>query len=137
MTIIEGVRALLAGCSLLPDAAPVYVDGGRDTPVYLSIVPIPGSRIVREYLDGAQDRAYPFSLRFSEYTHEDQDRLTTAGFFEQFADWLENNLPEMGDNQTAEKMQITSSGFLFEQDTGQQTGIYAMDCLLTYYQEAV
>ena len=71
---------------------------------------------------------------------DESQRLTNIGFFQAFADWLEeqtddDNFPDLGVGKTAEKIEALDHGYLLQQgESG--TGIYQVQCRLTYEQAA-
>jgi len=138
MTIIEAVQAYIKTYTSLKSGAPVWVDYLGNKPTEYSIVPLPGARIIESYINGSSLRSYPFAFQSMESTADDLERLGTQGFFEAFADWLEEqtesgNLPTLGAGQTAESIETTGWGYLFQQGES-QTGVYQIQCLLVYRQ---
>lgn len=139
-TIIGAIQEYLQTYEGIESGAPVWVDYIGTEVTQYEIVPMPGSRIVESYLDGSSLREYPFSFQFSGSTADDTARLGNSGFAETFADWVEEQsnskiLPILSNNKTAESMEVTNSGYL-EQAGDSQTGIYSIQCKLTYTQEA-
>jgi hypothetical protein len=138
MSIIESIQSYIKTYTSLKSGAPVWVDYMGDQPTEYSIVPLPGARVVEEYINGNSKRSYPFAFRSMESTADDLERLGTQGFFEAFADWLEQqtengNLPTLGVGQTAESIETTGWGYLFQQGES-STGVYQITCVLTYKQ---
>ena len=74
-----------------------------------------------------------------ESTSDELERLENSGFFETFTDWLESqtesgDLPTLGAKKTAEKIEALGWAYLYEQGKS-STGIYQVQCKLTYDQE--
>lgn len=140
MSIIKSLRNYLAAYSALPSGAPLWADYLGKEPGQYAIVPMPGARVIDEYLDGGSLREYPFAFQAMLSTSADAERLESNGFFETFADWLESQtkagvLPVLGTKKKATEIKALSWGYLFEQgDSG--TGIYQIQCKLEYEQEA-
>jgi hypothetical protein len=140
MSILSAVADYLKDYSALETGAPVWVDfTGADGTQY-SVVPLPGSKIVETYINGASLREFPFAFQSMESTADDLERLETAGFYEAFADWLESQtdaeaFPTLESNQTPTKIEALGWGFLFEQGVS-DTGVYQIQCKLTYEQGA-
>lgn len=139
MTIISAIKSYLENYSGLASGAPVWVDYLGPTPTEYVIVPIPGSRIIQEYISGKTIREFTFAFQSVESTADELERLESLGFFEAFADWLEHqsevgDLPSLGANQEAENLEATGWGYLFQQGES-QTGIYQIQCRLTYEQD--
>ena len=139
MTIIESLKAYLKTCPSLADGALLEVDHNGPAIQY-AIVPVPGARVLETYLDGSSLREFPFAFQTAAITAVDAERIDNAGFQETFADWLEaqteaGNLPALDAGKTAESIAATSWGYLFEQGES-DTGIYQIQCKLTYRQAA-
>ena len=138
MSIISAIQTYIKDYTSLKSGAPVWVDYLGSEPTEYSIVPLPGGRIIEEYINGNSLRSYPFAFQSMESTADDLERLGTQGFFEAFADWLEQqtesgDLPTLGAGQTAESIETTGWGYLFQQGES-QTGVYQIQCLLVYRQ---
>jgi len=139
-TIIDAVQTYLKTYSGLASGAPVWVDFLGQSPTEYGIIPLPGARIVETYIDGSSIREFPFAFQSTESTADDLERFENNGFYETFADWLESQtlagaLPTMESGKTAEKIEALGWGFLFQQGES-QTGIYQIQCKLTYKQNA-
>jgi len=139
MTIIESLKTYLKTCPNLADGALLEVDHNGPAIQY-AIVPLPGARVLETYIDGASLREFPFAFQTAAITADDAERIDNAGFQETFADWLEaqteaGNLPALDAGKAAESITATSWGYLFEQGES-DTGIYQIQCKLTYHQAA-
>jgi hypothetical protein len=138
VSILEGVRDFIRDYTGLVENAPVWVQFLGNTPTEYAVLPIAGSRIISEYIDGSSLREYPFALQSMESTLDDVERLETNGFYEAFADWLDEqteagNLPDMPEGKTAEEIEALGWGYLSE--AGQSgTGIYQVQCRVIYKQ---
>jgi hypothetical protein len=139
MSIISGLRTYLASYSGLVSGAPLWVDTLGQLATEYAISPIAGARILESYIDGGSLREYPFAFQSTESTADNLERIETLGFYEAFADWLESQsaagtLPTLGTKQTAEKIEALGWGYLFSPgESG--TGIYQIQCKLTYQQQ--
>lgn len=139
MSIISALKTYIQTYTGLKDDAPVWVDYIGPNPTEYAIIPLPGSKIIEQYITGGSMREYPFAFQSAEYTADELERLETGGFFEAFADWLESQtlagvLPTLGAKQTALEIEATSWAYLFEQGNS-ETGIYQVQCRLIYEQE--
>lgn len=137
-SIIEGVRAYLRNYSELSTDAPVWVQYLGNDPIEYAILPLTGSRVVEEYINGTRIMSYPFAFQSMESTADDLARLESAGFYEAFADWLDSqtdagSLPELPTGKTAEEILALGWGYLYEEGDS-QTGIYQIQCELLYKQ---
>lgn len=138
MSIIDALKTFLAACPSLENGALLLVDRA-DMPISYSIMPMPGSRVVERYINGGSLREYPFAFQTAKSTADDLERIESAGFNETFADWLESqteagSLPNLGAGKTAESIEATSWGYLYEMGES-ETGIYQVLCKLTYEQQ--
>ena len=141
MSLIEAISEYIKSYSALKAGAPVWVDYLGHEPTEYSIIPLTGSIILEEYIDGSSLREFPFAFQSVESTVDNIQRLDNVGFFEAFADWLEYQteagvLPELADNQQAEEIEALGRVHLFRQgESG--TGIYQIQCRLVYEQKAL
>lgn len=139
MSIIESLRDFIATCPHLNALADLHVDGiSADTQNY-SIDTLPGARTIETDVLGNKTREFPFTFTSREITVDDLTRITNSGFYENFADWLDEQteaetLPALGTNKTSESIESTSWGYLYQRDENDQTGIYQIICKLTYTQ---
>jgi len=139
MSIIESLRDFIATCPHLNALADLHVDGiAADTQNY-SIDALPGARIINTDVTGDTTREFPFTFTSREITVDDLTRITNSGFYENFAEWLDQQteaeaLPVLGTNKTSESIESTSWGYLYQRDENDQTGIYQIICKLTYTQ---
>lgn len=136
---IDGLRQYLQTYTELPEDAPVWVGYLGAIPTQYSIFPMPGDKIVEVYIDGSSLREFPFSFQSMESTSDQLTRMESIGFFEEFAQWLEDqtelgNLPELPSGKTALGIQATSWGFLYEQGQS-DSGIYQITAKLTFEQQ--
>ena len=140
MSVLSSIKTYIQTYAGLVTNAPVWVNHLGDSPTEYAVVPLGGGRIVATYLDQSSEREFPFALQSAESTLDEINRLASIGFFEAFSDWLESQtladvLPTMEANQTAKKIEALGWGFLVQQgDSG--TGIYQVQCKLTYGQSA-
>ena len=139
MSIISALKTYISTYTGLETGAPVWVDYIGPNPTEYAIIPLAGSKIIEQYINGGSMREYPFAFQSAEYTADELERLETSGFFESFADWLESQtnagvLPTLGAKQTAWSIEATSWAYLYEQGNS-DTGIYQVQCRLIYEQE--
>jgi len=139
MTIIESIKTYLATYTELQTNAPIWVDAlGRVATEY-GLAPLPGARIVETYINRKTVREFPFSFSSTESTADELERIANVGFYEAFAQWLDDQsevgiLPTLDAGKTAEKIESTGWGYLY-QEGDSNTGIYQIQCKLTYEQE--
>lgn len=140
MSLISALKDYLEDYSELEEGAPVWVNFLGVQPVEYAIVPLAGTRIVSEDLAGNTERQFPFAFQSVESTADELERLGTTGFYEAFADWLETQtddeaFPDLGEGKTATKIEALGQGYLYQQGDS-QTGVYQIQCLLSYDQDA-
>lgn len=140
MTIISAIQTYLLTYTGLQSGAPVWVDYLGSDPVEYSVAPLPGARIVEEYINGSSLRQYFFAFRATQSVADDTVRAGNVAFFEAFADWLDTQteagtLPSMDAGQTALSIAVTGWGYLFQEGES-NTGIYQVQCRLEYSQQS-
>jgi len=143
MSILSALRTYIATYSELKPGALLWVDSLSNNPTSYGIDPLPGARIVEEYIDGSRLMEFPFAFQSTEATASDLERLNTQGFYEALADWFDEQTnaeifpaltPSSGSKaKTVEKIEATGWGSLFEQGPS-GTGIHQIQCKLTYTQ---
>lgn len=141
MSVVESIKGFLSGCPLLADFKRLCVDFLPEDTETLSIEEVPAETIVRAYIDGSSERQYVFvfAARLF-YSEETRNNIENSGFYEKFADWLEEqtedgNLPVLADGKTATKIEAMSSGYLFDVSGDLSNARYQIQCRLIYDQE--
>jgi hypothetical protein len=138
-SIIEGVRDYLRDYTGLSTDAPVWVEYLGNTPTEYALLPLAGSRTIVTYINGKRLMEYPFAFRSMESTADDLARLENNGFYEAFAEWLDEqtndgDLPNLPEGKTAEAIEALGWGYLYEQGDS-ETGVYQVQCRLIYEQD--
>ncbi len=140
MSVIESVQTYIAAYASLKAGAPLWVDNLDGNATEYSISPLAGSRIVATDLAGNTEREFAFAFSSTESTADDLERVANIGFYENFAEWLESQteagtLPTLDSGKTATKIEALGWGYLYAPgESG--TGIYQIQCKLTYEQDA-
>jgi hypothetical protein len=128
MSVIAALKTYLLTYSELKAGAEFGVDFLGPGDMGYSIVPQPGSL-----------RVFPFAFQSVESTADDPARVGANEFFEEFAEWLEDqtddeNLPTLDEGKVAVTIEATSHVFILQQgESG--VGVYQMQCRLVYQQE--
>ena len=140
MSLISAVRTYLATYSGLTTGAPLWVDHLGQVPTEYGITPLGGARIVESNIDGSTVREFPFAFSSTESTADNLERLDNIGFYETFADWLESQtnagaFPTLATGKTATKIEALEWAYLYQEGES-STGIYQIQCKLTYEQTA-
>lgn len=117
MTIMESVRSWLRKCPELKGRLDVdFLDENEDA---YSLDSIPGTEIVKKYLDGSTIRQYLFVVASRRlYDQNIEQNLGNLEFFEKLTEWIENKsavkqLPVLDGGRTALKVEVTSSAYPF------------------------
>ena len=140
MSVIEPLREFIMTCPLLEEGSPFWVNWlNTDSPIQYAIVPLPGMRIMESYIDGSTIREFPFAVRSSRNTQDDLLRLESSAFFEELAEWFEQqsadeNFPTLDEGKQSRDLRVDSWGNLMEEGST-NVGIYQLNGTLTYYQE--
>jgi hypothetical protein len=137
-SMISAVRTYLATYSGLATNAPLWVNYLGADPTQYAIIPLAGTKIIEQYLDGGSLREFPFAFQSMESTADELERLESIGFYEAFSAWLESQtaagtFPTLNAGQTPETIEALTWGFLYQQGES-ATGIYQVTCKLTYSQ---
>lgn len=138
-TIIKAIEEYFLKCPILKDGC-MRVDFLGPEPVEYVIEPIPGSPVLRRYVDGSSIRRYPFAFGSREYYSQDRlQNIENSGFYEKLADWIEEmnvaqNLPELPEGMEAQVLYTVSTGYLF--DGSMSNARYQIQLALEYFKEA-
>jgi hypothetical protein len=141
MSIISALQTYIKTFPSLETGRMVFVDYlGVTYDTEYSITPLPGTRIIEETITGIKTMEYPFAFMTKVLTADDLERVGNNGFQETFATWLDTQtlagtFPTLEAGKTPEKIEAVSWGYLFEQGES-QSGIYRIECKLTYAQGA-
>lgn len=138
-SIIGALEEYFRGCDLLADGA-FRVDYLGIDPVEYSIDVMPADPIIKKYTDGSSVRQYVFAFSSREYYSPDRiQNIENSAFYESLSDWCEEKskakqLPSLPSGMEAEKLQVVSSGYLF--DTATMNARYQIQLRLIYFKEA-
>lgn len=140
MSVLSALKTYIKTYTELEDDAPVWVNYLGKEPIEYAIIPLPGAGILFEYIDGSSLREFSFAFQSVESTADELERLETIGFFEEFSDWLDTQtvagtFPALASGKTPTEITALGWGFLYEQGES-ATGVYQIQCALTYEQEA-
>lgn len=137
--VIGAIREFIKGCPHLEEFHKgIGVDYLAEDDTAYMIESVPGKPILRRYINGDTDRQFLFAFSTQEaYGSDVKQNLENIGFFDNFSAWLEQctdegNLPTLGENQTAKKIEVTSTGYAY--NTGVDKAQYRIQCRLIYLQ---
>ena len=140
MSLIADLRTYLLTYSGLADGAPLLIDALGNANTQYGVFSLPVAQVIENYVDGSSLRQFAFALQSMESIADDAARIAASEFYEALADWFESQteagiLPSLDTGKTAESIEALQSGFLFEfGESG--TGVYQIQCRLTYQQDA-
>jgi hypothetical protein len=135
MTVSESVRDYFLQCPLLRDGV-FNIEHLGINQVEYTIESVPANPIVTQYIDGTSVRQYVFVFASREFFGADVwENVENNDFYERLCDWIEcqnfaGNLPVLSDDMQSESMSVTSSFYVFEQDTNMAR--YQIQCKLLY-----
>ena len=140
--IIDSIRKYMLKCPHLSEFAKgINVDYlGSEADSY-SLEETPCVPIVKRYVDGSSIRRFEFIFCSREsYGAEALQNIANCGFYEHFADWIEEQnrigeLPELREGLTSQKIECTSTGYAMQVD--EDTARYQIQLRLTYFKEVI
>ena len=139
--IINSIRKFMLECPHLDEFAKgINVDYLDDEIASYSIEEVPTNPIIKRYVDGSSVRQFEFIFASREsYGQEVLQNIENSGFYEHFADWIEEKnkacgFPVLGSNLQARKIECTSTGYAFQTD--EDRARYQIQLRLTYFKEA-
>lgn len=141
MSVADYMTNLLLTCPhIAVGPLDLHVDSAESRPTNYSIDSEPVSPVLKHYLNGDRLKQYVFSLGARKETFDDEDRKENAATFEQVSRWMEQQtrsrvLPPMGVGQQPMRLEALDSVYLLERAEDNETGLYAMQCRLTYYEK--
>lgn len=140
MTIIESVQNYIAECPLLGEFSRLCVDFLHENANSYSIEEVPAQAVIRRYVDGTSERqfVFVFAARLF-YSDEVRNNIDNSGFYERFAEWLEeqtaaDDLPILANGKIATQIEAMSSGYLFDISGDFSNARYQIQCRLIYDQ---
>lgn len=140
MNIVESVREFIKTCPYLDEFhRGIGVDFLKEKETSYMIESVPADPVVKTYLGGDTVRQFVFAFSSRESYGEDvRQNLENTGFYEHFADWMEEQtkskkLPELGEGKQAMLIEATSTGYPY--DTDVKTAQYRIQCRLVYFQK--
>lgn len=142
-TIIESVRNYIKTCPYLKEfedeIVKVNVDKLEEESTVYSINESVFDPILKRYIDGSSERQFVFVFASREsYGKDVIENINNIGFYEDFADWLDNNskqgiLPSLGEGKQALSIQAITNGYAFQTDI--EKAQYQIQIQLKYFQE--
>ena len=137
--IIKALREYILTCPVLETfntAVLVNVNHLSENVDTYSIEEVPCEPIIKRYADGSSKRQYQFTFcGKEEYGPEILQNINNSGFYEEFADWIEENnnngiLPILPSNLEASSIKVTSNGYCVQ--VSEDTATYQINLKLEY-----
>lgn len=131
--IIDALRDFFNQCPLI-SGEKVDVDFLGSRSDSYSIDTVPCDPVVKKYASGGSMKQYCFILAGRECYGMGKN-CENAAFYEKLGEWLEeknekNELPDIGEGKTAQSLEVTASGYMFEEDI--KSAGYHLQCRLLY-----
>lgn len=139
--MISAIRKYIAQCPYLNEDGRLNIEYLGNEAVEYTIEETPSARIISTNIDGSTTRQLTFTFASREwYSKEIIQNIQNSNFYKNFAEWLDEqtktgDLPDLGINKVATKIEAVSSGYLFNTNSGLETARYQIQCRLTYDQE--
>lgn len=133
MSDIKAIQDFLLSYQSLEDNRPVWVEMLGEEPLSYTVFLVPGKR-VQEDIIGKKTVSYPFGFGAVEVI-ADNSALLAAEFYEEFADWLDEqtesgNLPTLDTGKTALSIEALDTATIIER--AEKTGVFQILCRLIY-----
>lgn len=138
-SIIQGITDFFMQCPLLKDGT-FHVNALSDKGIGYTIETGIFTPVSRYYVNGDTDRIYQFNFSSREYYTLDRlQNIEVSAFYEQFADWVEEqdwngNYPDMPEKCYPQGLSVLSPGYLY--DATMKSARYQIQLQLEYYKEA-
>lgn len=135
-TVVKSLFRWFADCEVLEADADLKVEYLAADAKQYSIETVPCKTIINQYADGSAECQYLFIFASRELYSEDEElNMLNLEFYERLEEWIaeqniNNRLPELPENCTAQSVQVLSSGYVMNNDT--KTARYQIQCQLKY-----
>lgn len=137
LSLIDSIRAFILTCPFLQEWR-VNVDYIGEEMGY-SIDPLPCDPIIQKYTDGGAKKQFQFAFTSQEeYDQDARINIENSGFFQKFAEWMEEqdfigNFPSLDEGKIPISLETLNSGYLYDVD--EVRARYRIECRLIYAQE--
>lgn len=133
MSDIKAIQDFLLSYQQLEADRPVWVEMLGENPLSYTVFLVPGKQ-VEEDIIGNKTVSYPFGFGAIEVI-ADNSALQAAEFYEEFADWLDEqtelgNLPVLDAGKVAESIEALDTATIIER--AETTGVFQILCRLIY-----
>lgn len=145
MTIIESIRNYILTCPLLEEYNGIimlrvdYTDSSQPT-TYTIEEGITSNPIIKKYTTGSSQRQYNFILSSIQPYGDIDQNISNLAFYENLEKWIEENnkngiLPIMETGKEANKVEVLTNGYIFDNAYDMTTSRYQIQLKLKYFQE--
>jgi len=133
MSDIKAIQVYLATYQALESNRPVWVEMLNPNPLSYAVFLIPGKQVIED-ITGGKTVEYPFAFGAIEVLADDSG-LDAAEFYEEFADWLDEQtekgtLPTLDAGKTAVSIEALDTATIIER--AENTGVFQILCKLIY-----
>ena len=131
--IIDSIKEYFELCPLIKKGR-IQIDFLDRKTAWYTIDAIPCDPILKRYATGGSMKQFCFVFAGREGYRSDLNGKN-ADFYEKLAEWIEQenqkgHLPDLGTEKTAQRMEVVSSGYLFEENINDAR--YQLQCRLIY-----
>lgn len=138
-SIIAGITDFFMACPLLQDGV-FRVNALGDQAIEYNIETGVFNPVLKQYVNGDTLRQYQFNFVSREYYAMDRiQNIQNSEFYEQFADWVEEqnalgNFPKVPEGCEPDSLSVLSSGYIM--DISMRNARYQIQLQFVYYKEA-
>ena len=148
MTIIEALKDYIKQCPFLKsfnEVITVNVDfSNTENANTYSINETICNPVIKTYIGGSTDRQFIFTFssveNYGSDASQENPNISNLNFYESFLTWIEDNskaniLPILQGNKQAEKIEVLTHGYLFNNSADGGTALYQAQLRLKYEQQ--
>jgi hypothetical protein len=133
MSDIKAVQDFLLSYQQLEEDRPVWVEMLGEDPLSYTVFLVPGKQVTEDII-GNKTVSYPFGFGAVEVI-ADNSALLAAEFYEEFADWLDEQtesgiLPTLDTGKSAISIEALDTATIIER--AEKTGVFQILCKLVY-----
>ena len=133
MSDIKAVQDFLLSYQQLEENRPVWVEMLGEDPLSYTVFLVPGKQVTEDII-GNKTVSYPFGFGAVEVI-ADNSALLAAEFYEEFADWLDEQtesgiLPTLDTGKSAISIEALDTATIIER--AEKTGVFQILCKLVY-----
>lgn len=149
MSIIESLKLYIKECPhlqsfIIGDLPTVHVDmSNMEQATTYSINEVICNPVIKTYVNGNEQKQFLFTFssveNYGSDGSEENPNISNLNFYENFLKWIKENsknkiLPILEDGQKAEKIEVLTGGYLFNNAADGGTALYQAQLRLVYEQ---